>query len=402
MVNLALQSRNPDLAGLPSIPENGWLSAEALIAAARRNCGLDDFGPSSFREGLERLLESLREDARLDGVTGAGTLALLLRRLQNRLGIEDWHKRNPDAHRAEIAGPLSITGLPRTGTTALANMMSLDPQFRPLRSWEQAQPCPPPTPAGDKDDPRRLAMLEQLGSLVEAEPGQMAMHLYDVDATEEDHDVLGLAFMAQHNTLPVSGFRDWWRAADLRPAYAYHQRVLQMLQSSRPPNFWLLKAPHHMFHMDALVNVYPDIRFIFTHRDPAKTVPSYISFVTSFYPAGTVERLGIKNIAQEIHRHLLAGMRTALETRARLGTERFVDVRHSQLNVDPLGILERLYDALSLPFTGSFADDVRQWQAQNQSGAHGAHRYAPEEFGLSSEQLRADYAFYTEQFGFEC
>ena len=80
----------------------------------------------------------------------------------NRLEVEAWYAR-PSRRSLElpVRGPVDINGLPRTGTTALANMMSLDPQFRCLRQWEQMQPCPPPTTEGEATDPRRLQLARE-------------------------------------------------------------------------------------------------------------------------------------------------------------------------------------------------------------------------------------------------
>jgi hypothetical protein len=111
-------------------------TAEALMAEARARTGLSDFGPPTFREGLERLLASLAADVPYDGEDRGGAIDLITRRLVNRLKIEAWFKNNPGAETAPIENPVSIVGLPRTGTTALGNMMSLDPRFRPLRPWE--------------------------------------------------------------------------------------------------------------------------------------------------------------------------------------------------------------------------------------------------------------------------
>ena len=71
----------------------------------------------------------------------------------------------------------------------------------------------------------------------------------------------------------------------LTPTFAYHRRVVKLLQSRRPPDLWLFKAPHHKFHLEAIVAAYPDVRFVMTHRDPAKVVPSYASLVSTIFPA---------------------------------------------------------------------------------------------------------------------
>ncbi len=119
------------------------------MAQASQACGLSNFGPGDFRVGLEVLLESLERDADLSPATDTAVIGDLRRRLVNRLEIEEWYRGHPEIEDLPVRGPVDINGLPRTGTTALGNMLSRDPQFRPLRGWEQSRPCPPPTLAGE-------------------------------------------------------------------------------------------------------------------------------------------------------------------------------------------------------------------------------------------------------------
>jgi hypothetical protein len=377
-------------------------TAEALMAEARSQTGLSDFGPPSFREGLDQLLASLAADAPYDEADRARAIDLITRRLVNRLKIEVWFKENPAAEAAPIDGPVSIVGLPRTGTTALGNMMSLDPRFRPLRPWEQSDPCPPPRIEDEATDPRRVGYLAWLEKMFEAQPEQAAMHLWDADATLEDTEVLGLEFRAQQMTWPVYRYHAWYRAADMRPTFAYHARVSRLLQSHRPPNRWLFKAPHHKFHLDHVVAGYPDIRFIFTHRDPGKSVPSYASFVAALYPPYGRDRIGKEKIGREIHNHLLTGMRQAVKARETLGPERFLDVHHIAFIARPMEELERIYDWLGMPITADVRARFEAWLAANFSGAHGTHNYTAEEYGLSADAIRADYDFYISAFGVAC
>ena len=197
------------------------------LAEARTTTGLDDFGPGDFRDGLDVLLESLERDAELSPAHCADVVGDLRRRLVNRLEVEAWYRDHPEIADLPVRGPVDINGLPRTGTTALANMMSLDPQFRCLRRWEQAQPCPPPIARRRGRRSRGGCALAQENDEVSAE--LKAMHLYEVDATMEDTELLGMAFHGQQFTLPVYGYHAWWRATDMTASYDYHRRVVQAL-----------------------------------------------------------------------------------------------------------------------------------------------------------------------------
>jgi hypothetical protein len=107
----------------------------------------------------------------------------------------------------------------------------------------------------------------------------------------------------------------------------------------------LFKAPHHKFHLEALASAYPDIRFIMTHRDPGKVVPSYASIVLSVMPPADGER-DLHGLGREISDHLRIGMEHAIAERARIGEDRFLDVHHRQMVADPQGTIRRVYEWL--------------------------------------------------------
>src|SRR6516165_481215 len=367
---------------------------DILLSEAVEATGLSDFGPGDFREGLDVLLDSLERDGDLSPSTDSDVVGNLLRRLVNRLQVEAWYRDHPEVEQLGVRGPVDINGLPRTGTTALANMLSLEPQFRPLRGWEQTQPCPPPTLDSEATDPRRLEALDVDQHMP---PEMRAMHLYDVDATFEDTEVLGMAFHGQQMTLPVYCYHSWWRKADLTDTYRYHRRVVKLLQSRRPPDLWLFKAPHHKFHLEAIVAAYPDVRFVMTHRDPAKVVPSYASIVSAILPAPDGER-DLHRLGREICNHLREGMENAIAARARIGEERFLDVHHRDLVADPMNELHRIYRWFGLELRPPVERAIAEWQTANRSGAHGIHRYTAEQYGLSDTQVRSDYDFYIRRF----
>ena len=68
-------------------------------------------------------------------------------------------------------------------------------------------------------------------------------------------------------------YRSWLLEQDLEPMYAYQKKQMQMLNWRNPGTQWMLKAPAHMWGIDAILKVFPDARFIWCHRDPQKVVP---------------------------------------------------------------------------------------------------------------------------------
>ena len=223
-------------------------AVDTLIARACASTGLSDFGPGGWREGLGILVETMsahdygevangRIEARLTGV------------LASRLRIEDWIARHPEVLDEKIAGPVFVIGMPRTGTTALQAFLANDPQWRYLRGWEANAPVPPPELASEASDPRAVAeraALHDAGGL-----GQN-VHIQEAGGPVDDAALLRLDFRNQELGWPAWPYTRWWRGCDMTTAYAYHARVLKLLQSRRPPNRWMVKAPWHNFHIDAL------------------------------------------------------------------------------------------------------------------------------------------------------
>ena len=364
---------------------SGRLSTEA---------GHADFGPGDFREGLAVLLESLERDGDLHPDTDVAVIGDLRRRLVNRLEVEAWYVEHPDVDDVAVKGPIDINGLPRTGTTALADMLSLDPQFRCLRGWEQAKPVPPPVADGK---PTTHAAWRSCACTRSGPPKTRPCTSSRSTPRWRTPRSSGMAFHGQQMTLPVAGYRKWWRRADLTETYEYHRRVVKLLGSQRPPELWLFKAPHHKFHLEALARAYPDIRFVMTHRDPAKVVPSYTSLVSTIFPPAARPR-ELHALGHEVSEHLREGMERAIEERARIGEDRFLDVHHRELVADPKGTVRRVYDWLGLELTPEVEQAIVRWQEANAMGAKGTHRYTAEQFGLSAEQIRSDYDFYIRHF----
>jgi hypothetical protein len=134
-----------------------------------------------------------------------------------------------------------------------------------------------------------------------------------------------------------------------------------------------------------------------THRDPARSIPSYASFVSALFPRAAGQR-DLARLGREVCDHLRVGMENAIEARSRIGEERFLDIHHVELIADPIGTIRRVYDFLGFELAPAVENTMREWYDANRSGTHGTHRYTPEQFGLSAAQVRDDYDFYIKRF----
>jgi hypothetical protein len=370
-------------------------SSAALIERAKSGAGLRDFGPEGWREGLERLIAAMSErdfgeaaEARIE--------ARLTDVLATRLRIEDWIARHPQVLEEEIAGPVFILGLPRTATTALQAFLANDARWRYLRGWEAAEPIPPPDIATEARDPRNLA--ERARDHVEGGLDQ-SLHIAEAGGPVDDAALLRLDFRNQELGWPAESYTRWWRGCDMTTAYAYHARVLKLLQSRRPPNRWMVKAPWHNFHIETLAWRYPDAVFIMCHRDPAQLIPSVASLLQSVHRGFLgAEALSPEELGAFALEHLAVSIGRVMDFRRGHGDSRFVDVRHAEFNGDPFGTVDRIYGWLGVDLAASARAQMAGWLERNRKGAHGEHRYTAEQFGLTTGRIRETFADYVARF----
>lgn len=122
-------------------------TVEDLHASATKACGLDDFGTDddNYREALAVLLESFRRDADLTEFGSKMQRFFVRNALVARLLSEAAWKRYPQHTDVVIERPIFVTGLPRTGTTAIHRLLTADPAHQGLELWlaEFPQPRPP-------------------------------------------------------------------------------------------------------------------------------------------------------------------------------------------------------------------------------------------------------------------
>ena len=375
------------------------LTAGELETEARRRAGLDDFGDPVYREGLDVLCGALA-DTELSELGRMVWRGRLLGHLVARLRVVDWLARHPATLALEVPAPVFVVGLPRTGTTALSHLLAQDPGTRSLRVWESAQPVPPPETAHEHDDPRIAEAEKGLAAMHQFSPQIAAMHEDTATGPTENHDLLGMSFRTLHfdGMAWIPRYIEWWLSCDMVPAYRFMKGVLQLLQSRCGPTRWHLKSPPDSLFLDAVLAVFPDARFVMTHRDPASVLGSVCSVIHAMQSL-TGKAGDPRAIGRTEHDVWVEAMRRLLAVRARIGEPRFADVHFHELTADPVAAIARAYEQIGLPFTAEAERRIAAHAAAHPRGRHGDHRYRLEDWGLDRAGVHAAFSFYTDRCG---
>jgi hypothetical protein len=378
------------------------LDVDRIEEDARARTGLDDTGGDHYREGLERLLASMNDEGDLSEIGEIMQHARLTALLAARLEVEDTYRLHPEIDDEEIGGPVFVIGLPRTGTTALSQLVAADPQFRSLRLWESGAPVPPPEQATEHTDPRIAVTEGNLALMNEAFPLMRTMHHTEATTATECQDLMGMSFRTAHfdGFARVPSYLEWVLDTDMEETYRYHRRVLRLLQWHCPPTLWHLKTPVHMFALDDLTAAYPNARFLWSHRDPAAVLGSVCSLIHYTRSWSSDRDDSIELGAEQLDRWWLAVER-AMEFRARTGDDHFADISFADIQTDPLQALERALHRIGLPFDERSRASVAGWAGTHEPGAHGTHAYALSDFGLEPDQVRERFAPYCAAFDLE-
>jgi hypothetical protein len=372
------------------------IEADRLVAEAIETSGLDDFGDIPFREALDVMVDSLNRDAKVEGAVGDGAAGMLKGVLGKRLRLVDDRKQYPEIARETIAAPVFIVGQPRSGSTHLHALLACVEGFRAPRQWELSMPSPPPDRATDDSDPR-IALVQ---SGIDHMPAEMLVrHPMSATRPEQCNGLLDWTFINQGwmASYDIPSYRDWFLAADYAPAYEAHRRTLQQLQWHHPGR-WVLKYPKHLLSLDALLARYPDAMLIWTHRDPAAVIPSVLSLTGYMRASNSTDfdpvRFGREWVVIEelaLHR--------GLATRDRDDKPgRHLDVDYGSITKDPITTVATLCERLGMPFDDAARRAVQQWLDEHPQDQHGVHKYAPADFGLDADRLRARFDFYTRRF----
>ena len=342
---------------------------------AAAQTGLSDFGGSDYHEGLRVLLAALDDRPPAAGTKTASAEGLIVAPLAARLHTEAQWKANPDYARREIPSPLIVMGVPRTGTTALHNLLDQDPQFQGIQKWITGAPIVRPPREEWETHPQYQAAAANVAQMAAIAPDVMTAH--GVYAHEVDECLLPMAQSFTSNFFPsqldIPLYDQWLLGADETESFRRYKDVLRLV-GLRDDRRWLLKNPSHVFGVEAMLAVFPDACVVQTHRHPASSLASLVNLLDNIMRAYTGEGTDRPwRLARETAFWAEAMRRTvAIQDRY---PDRFVNVRQGDIRQDPLAVVRRIYGHFGIPISEEAERRFAAWAGANPPEGQSAHAY---------------------------
>lgn len=380
------------------------LNAEHMIASAEAATGLSDWGGDEFRQPFETLVRSINDEASLNPLGIERSRTWLLARLSHRLRLFEDRKRYPLIQSQNIEKPIFVTGLPRAGTSYTHALLASDPSNVAPLLWQWYTPSPPPNLPNTNSEAAIQAIEEFMAFQGWKSPRVMATHEHNALAPEECSFGFELSFVNLN-------FTGYWNipsynsvlAGGFVPAYRMHKKLLQAMQLGAEGRRWILKAPEHITHLDALLAEYPDAVVVQNHRDPAKVIASVLSVITTLHDlySDVVQPID-REYALNFMKMFAAGLGHVAKMRKAPGMDaRFFDVHYLQLERDPVSVMRKIYAHAGMPFTDASLRSITAWIETSRKGKHGKHRYSLADYGLTQDDVWAAFGDYLNAFDIE-
>jgi Sulfotransferase family len=343
-----------DIAGIVPLDE------ASLLSTAMRNTGLTDFGTDDWIEPFRVFIKSMDADAELNLMGRLMGRSDILQFLEARLRIEDTYRRHPEIDDQEIRAPLFITGLERSGTSILHQLLTQIPENGTVKCWEAVFPCPPPEKATYLTDPRIAKADMLLRQNFRVTPTYENAYQMGGDLPTECIHFMCMSFVSLWLAAlgQVQGYLQYYmtQGAPLwEIGYRYHKRILKLLQWKNPRQQWILKSPVHLGALPTLFKVYPDARVVWSHRDPVKAFASgldlmgLLQWVRSDHPLkGGFEHLRDIEVTAQMLCRPIDWIESGAVPKGQLCSTRF-----REFTENPISAVEKIYQFFDMSLSAS-------------------------------------------------
>jgi len=380
------------------------LDSETLCNRARACTGLRHFGDPPIEPALSILINSLELEANLHPLGRFLMWGHVLEILMTRLRLAKfWRGHSEAMATSPIRSPIFITGMPRSGSTFLHELLAQDPDNRSPRVWEVMFPLPVPA-IGQRHDLRVCKTATRLWWFRRLAPQADTVCPIRACTPHECVAIHSYTFMSDEfvSTCRIPSYETFLRAADLTPVYLWQRRFLQHLQLGWPSKRWVLKSPVHVYGLEELFAVFPDAYVIQTHRNPLEVLRSNVQLTRVLHDLyarpGGLSQIGAneaRTLREEMERFMcFRDLHPEL-------AHRFIDVTYPELVSDPLRAIRRIYRAWEFPLTEPAIQQIRQL-ISSRSRYRRPHSPTLNDFGLDPREQSARFQRYCLRFGQQC
>ena len=376
------------------------INANEILDQAKSETGLSDLGEPLFFEGLNKLIDSINNEANLNEIGIQAQPIRIQGLLINRLRFEEDLKKFPEILDQEIIAPIVIVGLPRTGSTMTHRLLASDPNHTAMLWWEGRYPALlPGEKRGDIEARMELGKAE-VDAVVAASPEALDIHPWDYKGADEEILLLEHNFLSTvpESFMALPSYSEWIEEQDHALAYEDLKKFIQYLQWQNPGRErkrWVLKSPHHLGFIDKMISVFPDAKIIQTHRDPIKTVPSFCSMCANLFEPLTTnfDKVFIgKHWSNKLTRALNHCMNISEQH-----PDNFLDLEFLNMIKDPIDEMKKIYEFIGEPFGEKTEVAMEAWREENKHEM-GAHKYSLEEYDLTESQINDNFAKYQQKY----
>ncbi|PVX75660.1 sulfotransferase family protein [Paraburkholderia unamae] len=381
------EGRHLDLRGI--IP----LDADSLISHAKRNTGLDDFGGDDWLEPFQIYVRSLDEEADLNLMGRILSRSDLLMYLELRLRVEALYQQHSEIDDVVLAPPVLVTGSGRSGTSALQNLMALDPDNGTPTHWEALFPCPAPEAASYRSDPRIDLAHARMTQWNRVTPELTSIHEFGGAMPTELIQLEAASFQSPAWMI-FCGFTPSYdqyiyARPSHKPAFDYARRVLKVLQWKNPRKRWLLKSPDALRVLPDFFAAFPNAQLLWIHRDPVKTMSSVTSLIGTIIWTRSDRPMPEQAVAQLTNPRGLAGLFDKVIDEIESGAiprERVHHMQYGDFIADPVGQVERAYGQMGIDLSDTARNAMHAYLEANPRESRPAHKYNVDAQGHLSEE----------------
>ena len=380
---------------------NTKLHAAKLLDRAMADTGLSDWGDPSFEERFGLAVAHINSIP-MDQAGRRAAADNINWLLTDRLKFFNDRKLYP-LDQEVIDRPMFATGEPRSGTTLMHALMSVDPDARALQFWEVMHPSPPPGTTG-LDDPRI--------ALADDEWREINMKMWKWLYCHPYNDMLGDGLPEDERTWAFD-FRvmtptAWWRVpmqnlsfglpTDAAAQNRIHKMMLQSFQYKRPKKYWVLKG-FHGFRLNEFFETYPDATLVWLHRDPVQVAASSTAMMRDIM-AGIVGKI---DLIAEGKMHLERVRMSIANTMSNplIEDPRIHHVRYKDFVADPIGTIRGYYAFAGRELSAQAEAAMRDYLANNKGDRHGKFEYSTRlltDAGFDIDVLNEEFRPFRERF----